>query len=203
MIITIFFHRNKIAIFILSIILYFRPMIDILLEIDYHILLFINQTCSNFIFDFIMPLFDNVKNWIPFILILWGYLIYTDRKNRLQLIILIPLVILIGDQLGKFIKHIEIRDRPWFALGDIVNHLGGNGGKHFSFPSNHAVNTASISLVFSTIYKEYANYFWFYLFIIMFSRIYIGVHYPIDVIVGAIIGFLVGKICIKLVKKIT
>ena len=177
-------------------------MIDFLLKIDYHILIFINQTCSNPIFDFIMPLFDNVKNWIPFILILWISLSYFDKKNRFKLIILIPLVLLIGDQIGKFIKHIEIRDRPWFALGEIVNHLGGSSGKHFSFPSNHALNIASISFIFSHIYKDYSHYFWFYLFIIMLSRVYIGVHYPIDVIVGAIIGICIGKLCIKLVKKI-
>ena len=178
-------------------------MVDLLFEIDYYLLLFINQACSNFIFDFIMPLFDNVKNWIPFILLLWAYLIYTDKKNRLLLIILIPLVILIGDQLGKFIKHIEIRDRPWFALGDIINHLGGRGGRHFSFPSNHAINTASIAIVFSSLYNKYAYYFWTYLLIIMFSRVYIGVHYPIDVVVGAAIGIIIGRLCVKLIKKIT
>ena len=96
----------------------------------------------------------------------------------------------------------EIRDRPWFALGDLVNHLGGTSGKHFSFPSNHALNTSSMATVFSALYREYSKYFWFYLFFIMFSRVYIGVHYPIDVVVGGIIGILVGKLCIKVIKKI-
>ena len=182
--------------------LYFIIIMDLLYKLDYQILLFINQTLSNPVFDFIMPLFHNIKNWIPFILIFWIYLCYADRKNRVRLIILIPLVILIGDQLGRYIKHMELRDRPWFALGDLVNHLGGNGGKHFSFPSNHALNTAAIMTIFSNLYQDYSKYFWFYLFVIMFSRVYIGVHYPFDVFTGAIIGVLVGFGCLKLIKKI-
>ncbi len=178
-------------------------MIDLLFNIDQWLLIFINQTLSNNLFDFIMPLFDDVKNWIPLILILWIYLSYIDKKNRVRLLILIPLVILIGDQFGRFIKHIELRDRPWFALGDIVNHLGGKGGKHYSFPSNHALNTAAVMTVFSNLYTNYSKYFWTYLLIIMFSRVYIGVHYPLDVFSGAIIGFCIGLGCLKLIKKIT
>ena len=178
-------------------------ILDLLYTIDIKILLFINQTLSNPIFDFIMPLFDNVKNWIPFILIFWMSLSYFDKKNRKKLLILIPLVILIGDQIGKFIKHLELRDRPWVNLGELINHLGGKGGKHYSFPSNHALNISSISIIFSSIYKNYSMYIWFYAIIIIFSRVYIGVHYPGDVIAGAFIGILVGIVCYKFYKKIS
>ena len=181
--------------------LYFRLMIDFLYKLDYQILIFINQILSNPIFDFIMPLFHDIKNWIPFLLLFWIYLCYTDKKNRVRLIILIPFVILIGDQLGRYIKHMELRDRPWFALGDAVNHLIGYGGKHFSFPSNHALNTASMMTIFSNLYTDYSRYFWGYLFVIMFSRVYIGVHYPFDVVVGAAMGILVGLCCLKLVNR--
>ena len=178
-------------------------MIECLYSIDLKILFFINQTLSNSFFDFIMPLFDNVKNWIPYILILWILLSYFDKKNRVKLLILIPLVIAIGDLLGKNIKHLELRDRPWFALGDTINHLGGHGGKHYSFPSNHALNITSISYIFSSIYKEYSKYFWFYAAIIIFSRVYIGVHYPFDVVIGSCIGFSVGVFSYKMYNKIT
>ena len=59
-----------------------------------------------------MPLFDNVKNWIPYILLLWILLSYFDKKNRVKLLILIPLVIAIGDLHGDWtmtIKSLKIK----------------------------------------------------------------------------------------------
>jgi undecaprenyl-diphosphatase len=178
-------------------------MMDILYNLDVKILFFINQTLSNQVFDFIMPLFNNVKDWIPFILFFWILLSYLDKKNRNKILILIPLVIIIGDLIGKNIKHLEFRDRPWFSFGDAINHLVGEGGKHYSFPSNHALNISSISYIFSSIYRNYRRYIWSYAFIIIFSRVYIGVHYPMDVLAGSSIGILVGIIFYKLYERVT
>ena len=99
-------------------------MLKTLIEIDTAILLLINKTLSNPLFDYIMPKFDNPSNWIPFILLIWIYSITKDEENRKKIIILLPITILLCDQLGGFIKDLHLRDRPWFALGtDIINHL--------------------------------------------------------------------------------
>ena len=168
-------------------------MIELLKQLDLKLFLFINQTLSNSIFDFIMPLFDNPKHWILPILVLWIFTMVKDKQNRYKLLALIPIIILLCDQTGAFIKNFEVRERPWFILGDdIVNHLGGLGGKHKSFPSNHAANITGLATVLSGIYQERKYWFWILASIIMFSRVYIGVHYPLDIVAGAIIGITFG-----------
>ena len=177
-------------------------MMQLLLELDTKLLLFINQTLANPLFDYIMPKFDDPKNWIPFILFIWIYTCVKDKKNRMKLLIILPITILFCDQIGGLIKDLHLRDRPWFGLGtDIVNHLGKSSGKHLSFPSNHAINISGVSFLFSNIYPDYKKYFWFIALIIMYSRIYIGVHYPLDVFFGYIFGILISFIIIKLWEK--
>ena len=149
-----------------------------------------------------MPQFDDPKNWIPFILLLWIYLSIKDKENRIKILVLLPITILFCDQIGGFIKDFHLRDRPWFALGtDIVNHLGKTTGRHLSFPSNHAMNISGVAFLFSNIYSKYKKYFWFIACVIMYSRIYIGVHYPLDVFFGCLMGTLISFIIIKLWEK--
>ena len=168
-------------------------MIENILYYDHKIFMFINNNLSNSLFDFIMPLFDHPKNWILPLLLLWIIGVKKDYKNRYKLLIMIPVAIIITDQFGAFIKNFELRDRPWFYFGtDEINHLGGNGGKHKSFPSNHAANLCSLATIFTYIYYNLRYIFWIFALIIMFSRVYIGVHFPIDVIIGMIIGVSIG-----------
>ena len=186
-------------------------MRDLIYSIDLAIFNFINQGLSNPFFDWLMPIFDNVKNWIPAILIMWILLCYFDVKNRKKMLILIPLVILVGDLVGKYIKHeglfwicehgIGSRDRPWFALGESINHLGGKGGRHFSFPSNHSLNMFSVFTVFSHYYQRYWGYLIGIASVVAFSRVYIGVHYPIDILIGAGMGITIGIVCYRLADR--
>ena len=115
--------------------------------------------------------------------------------------ILLPVTILFCDQIGGFIKDFHLRDRPWVGLGGAINHLGKTSGQHLSFPSNHALNISGVSFLFSNIYPYYKKYFWSIAFVIMYSRIYIGVHYPLDVFFGCLFGVLISSIIIKLWEK--
>ena len=170
---------------------------DILLSFDRACFLFINKTLSNPLFDFVMPLFDDTKYFIPIMLLPFLFAVMIDKKNRWKLALLIPLVIILVDQSGLLIKKAVLRPRPWAGMApDLVNHLVDPKGRNYSFPSNHAANMSGLAMVFSSIYRQYKYHFWTIAGMVMFSRIYIGVHYPSDVIAGWLIGTLYGVLLI-------
>jgi len=171
---------------------------EFLLNIDTAIFHFINRGLSNPIFDFMMPLFHHEKYFIPLLITFWILAILYDKPNRWKLICIIPITILFVDQTGLFIKKIILRPRPWACLDSIIiHHLVNPSGTNLSFPSNHAANSAALATIFSLIYYNKRFIFWFLAITVMFSRIYIGVHYPIDVIFGGIIGIFYGLLFIK------
>ena len=174
-------------------------MLDLILLIDEKCFIIINKTLSNPIFDLIMPIFDNTKSFIPIMLFPFILAIIFDKRNRLQLALLIPIVIILIDQSGVLIKKLILRPRPWAVLeSDQIFHLVSKKGKNYSFPSNHAANISGLAIVFSSIYSKYKYIFWTIAMTVIFSRVYIGVHYPLDVLVGWLLGSTYGLIVIKI-----
>jgi len=96
----------------------------------------------------------------------------------------------------------ELRDRPWVTLGEEQIHfLGGKGGAHKSFPSNHAANITGLAIIFSAVYPKRNKWFYSLAGLIAFSRIYIGVHYPLDVLAGVIMGAIYAWLLLTIWRK--
>ena len=192
-------------------------MIDFILQLDLYLLHIINTNLSNPLFNYIFIFFhDCHKNpWfvIP-LLFLWLFYIFKDKKNRMSLIILIPLSILITDQIGSKLKDLELRQRPYMVIDeheinlliDVPKNKDGlyknTKSSRKSFPSNHSSNIWALSTILAYIYRQQKKYFLTLAVLISVSRVYIGVHYPLDIIIGCGIGLIIGFILIKFYEKL-
>ena len=98
-----------------------------------------------------------------------------------------------------------LRPRPCVTLDPSqIIHLVSEKGANYSFPSNHAANMSCLAIIFSFIYIRLKSVFLLIAITVIFSRVYIGVHYPIDVTAGAILGSIYGLLIInswKLINK--
>ena len=176
-------------------------MIDYLCRIDLVIFYFINHSLSLPILDKFFSLITNVNNWyIAYIILLLICIIKGGRTGRIVAISLL-LLITITDQLSAgIIKDLVHRLRPCAVLPNAITPLGCTGT--YSFPSSHAVNNFAAAVF---IYRFFPKLVWA-LFIaailISISRVYLGLHYPSDVLGGAILGSFIGYFFASLVKLI-
>ncbi len=176
-------------------------MIDFLYSVDVSVFYFINGTLANSFFDRIMPFITEVKNWYLVYILLWFIILFKGGKYRIAMAISMILLVTITDQVSSaLLKNLIERVRPCNALPDVHLLVGCTGS--FSFPSSHAVNNFAAAMFFSYFYKHLKWILFSVAAIVAISRIFVGVHYPSDVIGGAVIGTILGYLCVKLTERI-
>jgi undecaprenyl-diphosphatase len=172
-------------------------MLALLKNVDQIFFQFINGSMSNAFFDWIMPIITEEDNWIiPMILFFIGLLFFSKKRGRIAVILLVIAVGLTDVLAAQIIKPWIGRLRPSHALIENINLLVSKGGK-FGFVSNHAANMFSASVVLGYFFHKWKVYLFSGASIIAFSRVYVGVHYPGDVIVGGFFGYGVAWIIIS------
>ncbi len=181
---------------------------NFLTNIDTELFLFLNGLHATWL-DPVMTFISGKITWLPFYLILLYLVIKNYKKQSILIIIGIILLIVCSDQISSSIfKPIFERPRPCHneAIKDMVYLPNGHCGGAYGFISSHACNTFALAVFITNILKThyskigYVMYVWAGL--VAYSRIYMGVHYPGDVIVGAIVGMLVGLVIWKLYLRI-
>lgn len=176
-------------------------MIDFLKNLDIKIFYFINHNMKNNIFDIIMPIITDVKNFYLIFFLLWlAIMISKHYKNRIAGIGIIFGVTLSDILSSRILKHIFLRPRPFEVLDNVFKLVSSAGP---SFPSSHAFNSFTAATLITFFFKKkfFSLIAYFIAFLSSFSRIYVGVHYPSDIFFGAIFGFLFGWLFYKIIKK--
>jgi len=166
-------------------------MIDWLNELDKVLFILINVELSNSITDFIMPIITNdmvlrTAYGLAMLVVLW------KGNARLRWMVLFSAIaIAFSDQLvNGLLKEMIARPRPCQTMSAV--HLLVGCGAAYSMPSSHAANAFAQAVFFGTLVRKPRKYLAFIAFLIAISRVFVGVHYPGDVLVGSIIGITIG-----------
>ena len=123
------------------------------------------------------------------------FILWKGEKNKSILVPLLFLAIVFTDQLSSsVIKHLVQRPRPCHLINGtyVMENLRllVTCGTGFSFPSSHAANSFAVSTLLTIYYPKFSWVFILFALLVSFSRIYVGVHYPLDVVGGAATGIL-------------
>jgi undecaprenyl-diphosphatase len=185
-------------------------VIESLIEIDSDLFLRIHQGTANAFFDWLMPILRNKMNWIPLYVFFATVAIYKYKWKGLAFIIAAALTVTLADQFSAgFIKPIFERLRPCndeFFRGQIRQLVHCGGG--YSFISAHATNHFALALFFTWFFNRLYHKTWikyvfvFWAFSIAYAQVYVGVHYPFDVLVGALCGMIIGWMIITIMRKV-
>lgn len=176
-------------------------MLDQLEQIDQQLFLFLNSLHYSFL-DPVMYALSGKLIWAPLYLAILIYLAIKDKRNFFILLLFVILSVILADRGSVLIKNIVQRLRPCHdpGLEGLVHLVKGHCGGMYSFVSSHATNSFNVALFTLLAIKKR----WYTVFIIIwalvvgYTRIYLGVHYPGDVLFGSFYGAFTGWLSYKL-----
>ena len=183
-------------------------LFDWLVNIDHELFTFLNGLNSSWM-DFIQFWISDKYIWIPFYILLLVGVICHYRRKSILIVVMVAALVTLSDQSSQVFKYGVGRYRP--CRGEsmhqpkphlVKNHCGGK----YSFYSAHASNSFAIALflgfLLTPVVKRSKSILIFWAAIVAYSRIYLGVHYPSDILVGTFFGITYGWLFWKLFQFI-
>ncbi len=177
-----------------------------IIELDRQLFLFLNELHVAWL-DQPMFLISTEWFWFP----LYGFLVYLmvkkTKKQSWLPILAILVTVLLSDQISGKIKRSVQRYRPShdILLENQVHTVNGYRGGMYGFVSSHAANTFAVAFFVSLFLELSFVYFqllFFWAVLVSYSRLYLGVHFPMDLLCGGCLGLLIAGIVFLLAKQI-
>lgn len=177
-------------------------------NIDTDLFLYLNGLHANWL-DKVMIAVTQMWIWVPLYLLLIYWTVKQYGKRCWWVFLAVGVVVLCSDQLSAHVcKPLFQRLRPCYNsdLQDLIYLPKGMAGGRFGFVSSHAANTFAVAAFLTPVLRNYRPWLgivlYLWAFISSYSRIYLGFHYPGDIICGAILGILVGLILWKVFQLV-
>jgi undecaprenyl-diphosphatase len=189
-------------------------MAEFFFSLDTAVFYFFNIVIANTVLDIIMPVLTDYDKTATGRIIVGGIIMLLlwkgGKRGRTIVILLIPMILLSDQISSSVIKKLVERARPCHEIDGVrvIQNLRllVDCGSGYSFPSSHAVNNFAVATLFSYFYRKWTWAFMLFAASIGISRMYVGVHFPVDVFGGAVVGAVCAVIIIvlwrSLVKKI-
>lgn len=180
-----------------------------IVDIDTSVFLAINGMHNTY-FDYFMNMYSGKWVWIPMYVAIWYVMLRNFHwKVTLLCMVALALVITFADQVcASLIRPYVERFRPSRLenpLSELVHIVNGRRGGRYGFPSCHAANAFGLAFfLFFLFRKRWLTFFMMVWALLMcYSRVYLGVHYPGDLLVGAIVGAIGAWIVYRLFVKVS
>ena len=186
----------------------FTDVLTALNDLDSSLLLAVNGWHSEWA-DAFMYTFSGKLIWVP----MYAAILYVVVKNfswKVMLFCLlgIALSITLADQVGaSLIRPLVGRLRPANLdnpLSEMIHVVNGYRGGRYGFPSCHAANTFGLAFFLVYLFRSrlLSAFILAWALVTCYSRAYLGVHYPGDLLAGAVLGFVGASLCYGLCQKI-
>jgi undecaprenyl-diphosphatase len=149
----------------------------------------------NDLMDYVMTLFTLTPTWLLFYGVAFYIIIRKYGRKSVPVIVCLVLILVLSDQISNLFKHSVMRLRPSNdpAIAPLAHVFFGKGGL-YGFISAHAANAFSFATFSALLFRSrgYAIFIYLWACMIAYTRIYLGVHYPGDILGGIVVGSLVG-----------
>lgn len=179
-------------------------MIDYLITLDTDIFLWLNSHHAPY-WDVVMKLASSKLIWVPmYVSLLLAYIRAYGWRSAMAAVVLTVLAVTLADQItASVVRPYFERMRPSNPdnpISQFVHIVDGYRSGKYGFPSCHAANTFAVVTFTSLIFNrwKFTLFILFWALLNCYSRVYLGVHYPGDLLVGSIIGCMAGAVCFLL-----